>query len=81
MGASIEKGDLVSCTCWDEKNSHKMRCFGLDSNSSECNIDELCMRWSIKFYNAVGKQEFIGYINWTIKLLFTLLILKYWFAK
>ena len=42
LGAVVTKSDLISCTCCNEKNSHKMRCYRLDCNSTECNVDELC---------------------------------------
>jgi len=43
LGAVVTKSDLISCTCCNEKNSHKMRCYRLDCNSTECNVDELCL--------------------------------------
>ena len=31
--AEVIKNDLINCTCCNEKNSHKMRCYRLDCNS------------------------------------------------
>ena len=63
LAATVTQNDLISCTCWNGKNSHKMNCIRLVCAGIECNQNELCsVRY--KIHRCTKKND----IYWVYRL-------------